>query len=52
MVKVRSYNGVQIRGDTLEKQLFVVKIRSGVLQVKPNVINNEGQLLSEGCAVT
>ena len=34
MVKERSHDGDQIRGDTLDKQLFAVKIRSRVLHVR------------------
>jgi hypothetical protein len=49
MVKETSYDGDQIRGDTLNKQLFVVKICSRVLHTTPNVVNEEGQfLLPEG----
>jgi hypothetical protein len=39
MLKERSYDGDQIRGDTLDKQLFAIKIRSRVLHVTPNVVN-------------
>jgi len=53
MVKERSYDGDQIRSDTLNKQLFAVKIRSRVLHVTPNVVNEKGQfLLAEGYAVS
>jgi hypothetical protein len=53
MVKEQSYDGEQIRGDTLDKQLFAVKIRSRVLHLTPNAVNDEGQLLlPEGYAVS
>jgi len=53
MVKEPSYDRDQIRDDTLDKQLFAVKILSRVLHVTPNVVNLEGQLLlPEGYAVS
>jgi hypothetical protein len=45
MVKEQSYDGEQIRGDTLEKQLFAVKIRLRVLHLTPNMVSDDGQLL-------
>jgi hypothetical protein len=53
MVKERSYDGDQIRGDKLDKQLFAVKIRSRVLHMTQNMVNEEGQfLLPEGYVVS